>query len=74
MKGRMVCPDCGEILRVVKNGIIVKMRWYNGYFSADLYECPVCGKQVISGFGDEFFGNIKDVDYDFTEGDGNGAE
>lgn len=64
---RMVCPDCGEHMEVKKNGVVVKLKGYNGYFKADLWECPVCGKEVLAGFSSEFFDYDGRVDYDFTE-------
>ena len=65
LRGRLVCPDCGEIMQAKKNGVVVKMKYYAGYFRADLYECPKCGKQVLTGFGSEYFNHEGDVDFDF---------
>ena len=62
---RMLCPDCGVLLKCKKNGVTVRYGYYSGHFHADLYECPECGKQIITGFAEsECFGDCK-IDYDF---------
>ena len=69
MYGKIVCPECGEIMEVKKNGVVVRMRNYLGYFRADLYECPICGKQVLTNFGSEFFDYDGYIDFDFKGDD-----
>jgi len=68
LRGRLVCPDCGKVMTVVKNGVVVRMGGYSGYFKADLFQCPKCGKQILAGFGSEFFEYSGKVDYNFKEG------
>ena len=62
----LFCADCGEIMRVKKNGVTLRYGYYAGYFRADLYECPKCGKQVITELGTEIFDTEAEVDYDFS--------
>ncbi len=65
----ILCAKCGKMMKVIKNGVTVRYGLYQGYFRADLYECPQCGIQVISGLSDEIFDPDKEVDYDFSEMD-----
>ena len=44
------CPECGKFMTCKKNGVIVYRKQDYAY-SADLWECRMCGKQVIKGFG-----------------------
>lgn len=50
----VVC-GCSRIMRVKKNGITVEETTESGepyrLWSADLWACPNCGIEVISGFG-----------------------
>ncbi|MBA7474258.1 hypothetical protein ES707_09606 [subsurface metagenome] len=52
---RPICAECQIELRVVKNGVtVIDMAWQPPkpavLISADLFECPVCRKQIVSGF------------------------
>jgi len=64
---QIMCEKCGESMRVAKNGVKVRYGYYRGYFHADLYECPICGAKVISGFSSEIYEPDAEVDYDFTK-------
>ena len=68
MVGRIVCPDCGVDMEISRIGVVVKLKGYIGYFKADEWKCPVCGKKVLAGFGREFLDYDGDVDYNFVEG------
>lgn len=71
---RHACLDCsikkGKIvfMRVVKNGVTVRFGYYAGYHIADLWECPECGKKMLSGWSAENFDPDFKPDYDFSEG------
>ena len=67
LKREIICPECGEIMQVKKNGVVVKMKNYSGFFRADLFQCPKCGKQILAGFGSEYFDHEGKVDFDFRE-------
>ena len=67
LSGRLVCSDCGEIMQAKKNGVVVKMKNYSGFFRADLFQCQKCGKQILAGFGSEYFNHEGKVDFDFRE-------
>lgn len=51
-----VCASCKVEMRRIQNGVAVVEMYreppvpYNGYY-ADLFVCPCCGTQVLSGFG-----------------------
>lgn len=50
------CVSCQTYLAVAENGVIVLETMDNGYtpykiWMADLFECPDCHYQLISGFG-----------------------
>ena len=65
---RIMCVDCGEMMMVKRTGVKVRYGYYRGYFHADLYVCPKCGKEVITGFGSkEVYDPKVEVDYDFGE-------
>lgn len=53
--GNLVCVECEQIMRVQKNSVTVEELFADGtgykLWDADLYACPSCGRQVISGFG-----------------------
>jgi hypothetical protein len=51
---RISCPTCKLDLRVKKNSVGVESMADFGsyqYFHADLWKCPVCGLEVVTGFG-----------------------
>ncbi len=67
---RPICKNCSDeegravFMRVVMNGVKVRFGQYNGYFYADLYQCPVCEHEIIECFGDaEVFDGVPDYDY-----------
>lgn len=51
---QVVCVECGREMNVEKNGVIVEETTEDQQpyklWSADLYECPDCGRKVITGF------------------------
>jgi uncharacterized protein with PIN domain len=63
--GRKICVDCGEFMRVKKNGVRVRPNGYYGYFMADLWYCPKCGKEILELADEEIISKEK-VEYDFT--------
>ena len=62
---RMFCVKCGKMMRVKKTGVTVRYGRYEGYFRADLWECPECGCGVVTGLGEEILDFGKEVDYEF---------
>jgi len=71
---KMICVDCSEsegraiFMKLKKSGVKIRYGYYGGYFRADLWECPRCRVQIITGFGDtEVFDPDAEVDYDFSE-------
>jgi len=61
----IICVNCGDQMKVKKMGVTVRFEYYAGYFRGDLYYCPKCGYEVISGLGAEIFDPYYKVDYDF---------
>ena len=59
---RPICIKCNREFRVKRNGVLVHVGNQN-YFSADLWECPQCDTEIISGYGNDFFNveNPKDL-------------
>ena len=53
----IVCVSCEVQFRPEKNGVFVEeCRGYDEDYKiwhADRYECPVCGVQIIAGFGNK---------------------
>jgi hypothetical protein len=52
---RPVCVACKRFYRCKKNGVLVHHQNGEGgdyqVWSADLYVCEGCGKEIIAGFG-----------------------
>ena len=46
----MFCVRCGRVLECVKNGVEVKVN-HGAYAHADLYRCPSCGFEIVTGLG-----------------------
>ena len=63
----MICVKCGSILKCRKNGVAVRYGYYAGYFMGDLYYCPNCGYEIITGLGTEIFDPEFNPEYDFSE-------
>jgi len=54
--GNYVCVKCGKSMRPKENGIrAVEMADFGPYkiWMADLWKCPSCGIEIISGFGNK---------------------
>ncbi len=50
----LICPVCEVQMRPKNQGVPVEsMATFGSYqlFMADLYACPVCDKEVLTGFG-----------------------
>lgn len=61
-----ICVKCKKEYRPKKNGVFVElMADFGSYeiFHADLVECPKCGHQIITGFGQGPVGNHLEEDY-----------
>ena len=67
-QNELICLECGEYMRVEKNGVVVKLPNYSGYFRADVWVCPRCGRRILTGFVSEFFDYNGEVDIDLTDG------
>lgn len=52
-----VLCNCGRFMRVKKNGVTVEELLEDGtpykLWDADLWDCPECGREIITGFGRE---------------------
>lgn len=48
-----ICVKCKKRMRMARVGIIVR-RPNNICSAGDLVECPQCGAQIITGFGNTF--------------------
>lgn len=57
---RPVCVGCSTEMRMTAMGILVRFS-KNKYFSGDKYECPSCGSEVITSFGNAFHSTKEDV-------------
>lgn len=66
-RNSLICLECGVEMRPEKIGVVVKVPGYNGFFKADIWKCPVCGKEVLTGFGSEFFDYKGRVDIDLSD-------
>ena len=64
----IICAKCGSILKCKKNGVTVRYGYYAGYFRGDLYYCPNCGYEIITGLSKEIFDPEFNPEYDFSEG------
>lgn len=56
---KMICVKCEVPFKIEKNGIIVPEMFMKNtkiykIFRADKWRCPVCGMEVVTGFGDCF--------------------
>jgi hypothetical protein len=53
---KMVCPDCQCEYKVLKNGVyVIEMASLLPYkiWTADLWKCPDCNKEIVAGFARE---------------------
>lgn len=55
---RPVCVKCGIEMKRIKSGVVALTQFQNPpqpyqAFMADLFECPDCQNQVLSGYGDK---------------------
>lgn len=55
---RPICVKCQTELRPLENGIaVIDMAWQSpkpaAVIQADLYECPGCKAQIVSGFAEQ---------------------
>ena len=67
---KILCKKCSDRLgkavfyKCVRLGVKVRYGYYNGCFRADLWECPVCGHQIVTGFSSqEDLDGVPDYDY-----------
>lgn len=54
-----VCVKCGRICRPEKNGVVALEKKEDGsdyrIYHADKWKCPVCGYEVLHGFGEPVY-------------------
>ena len=55
---KMVCVKCEVALRPKKNGVYVQEMYMENkktykIWCADLWKCPICRAEIVSGFGSE---------------------
>jgi len=64
-----VCVKCGCQYRCKQNGVTVLGKDHNGepdvVYQADLFECPGCEDQVITGWGQKPLAKANDVRFDY---------
>ena len=60
---RPICVSCQLSMKCEKNGVKVKYST-NEAQNGDLYQCPMCGNQVIVGFGAKYWDHHPDA-YDY---------
>ena len=56
MYHKPVCVECEVDMRPFKNGVaLLDMALWGPYkiWEADLWQCPICGHEVIVGFGEQ---------------------
>lgn len=66
----LYCVECGDQLEVEQTGVNVRVGDWIGYFRADLYMCPGCGYQLLTGFGKEIVvaeEDMPEMDFDLRE-------
>jgi len=70
---RPICVECSNKLGKAvffepkRNGVEVRFGYYYGYFTADLWECPECGHQMIMGYSDAEVLSSKPVEFDWGQ-------
>ncbi len=52
--GPPICVPCAVTMRCAKNSYVVADPEPSTFYYADMYECPNCGAQVVTGFGQGF--------------------
>ena len=63
---KMICVKCEVALRPAVNGVYVQEMYNKNkdtykVWCADIWKCPICGIEVVSGFGNKpCFGNWDD--------------
>jgi len=68
---RPVCVKCEVELRPEENGVVVAEMFQQNkevakLWYADLFKCPICGIEVIYGFGNAAFKHHFDEDFNAT--------
>lgn len=66
MYHRPVCVKCQVEMRCKESGVgCLDMANFGPYklWDSDLYECPKCGYQVLTGFGDHAISEHYEIDF-----------
>ena len=66
MYHRPVCVKCQTEMRPETNGIgLLDMATFGPYkvWDADLYKCPSCGQEIVTGFGEGAVSHHIDEDF-----------
>ena len=69
MNHRPVCVKCRTEMRPETNGVgLLDMAEYGPYkvWDADLYKCPTCSYEIVTGFGVDAISHHIDEDFDHT--------
>lgn len=65
----MCCVDCQTYYATRKTGVFVLETYEDGrpyqVWRADLVECPDCGKQVVTGFGQQSVSTQHESEFDY---------
>jgi len=58
---RPLCVKCETSMIAYRNGITVKYS-HDSYQSGDVYKCPICDVEIVTGFGQKYYnwGYVKD--------------
>jgi hypothetical protein len=60
---KQVCVECETSLKIEQNGVIVvemfnEDRSIYRLWSADMWKCPLCGVEIVTGFGQSILWRI----------------
>jgi len=73
MKKRIACKSCSDatgelvLMYMKKTGVSVRTKNYIGYFMCDIMACPVCGREIFVGFGEEIIDVDRRTNFEYGE-------
>ncbi len=65
---KVLCIECDTKMQHQRSGVAVLETYEDGVkpykvWSADYYECPICGNRIVTGFGNEAYSHEHDTDF-----------
>ncbi len=65
---KVLCVKCDTKMQHQRSGVVVLETYEDGIkpykvWSADYYECPICGNRIVAGFGNEAYSREHDTDF-----------